>query len=162
MQDQSPKRKRYKTISVVMVYLIKDSKVLLQRRQNTGFSDGMWDSSASGHVEEGETMKEAAIRELSEEVGVTANDLAFMGLVHHLGEDDGLPRYLGAFRVTKHNGKPHICEPKKCSDLKWFNINNLPDNIIESRRLILESLRSGSSELYFECGWPAQRKQPAS
>ena len=31
-------------------------QILLQRRQNTGFGDGMWDFACSGHVEDGESL----------------------------------------------------------------------------------------------------------
>lgn len=142
--------KRFKTLAAVMVFLADNNRILLQKRQNTGFSDGKWDFAASGHVDENETMKESAIRELREEAGVIAEDIEFMGLIHELGEDNR-PRFLGAFRVTKWRGEPHIQEPEKCSELKWFELDNLPKDIIKSRRIVLENLKSPG--LYLECGW---------
>lgn len=144
-------QKRPKTLVAASVFLCKDGEVLLQKRQNTGFSDGMWDASASGHVENGETIKAAAIRELKEETGVVAKDLSFAGIVHEYSESAKLPYVLVFFRANKWVGEPQICEPKKCSELKWFNINNLPSNTIESRRMFLE--KSQEPNLYLECGW---------
>ena len=53
--------KRFKTIAAALILLsrrnVKGSmEYLLQKRQNTGFADGMWDFSASGHVEKDEPM----------------------------------------------------------------------------------------------------------
>lgn len=49
-------KERFLTRSVVILMLIRDTKdgeeILLQKRQNTGYADGYYDLSASGHVEE--------------------------------------------------------------------------------------------------------------
>jgi hypothetical protein len=34
------------------------------------------------------------------------------------------------FTAKKWRGKPKIMEPNKCNDLRWFDLNNLPENII--------------------------------
>ncbi len=48
------------------------NKILLQRRgTSTPIFPGMWDTSAAGHVDEGEDAKTAALRELHEEVGIS-------------------------------------------------------------------------------------------
>ena len=54
----------------VHVFLLRDDAVLLVRRCNTGFEDGKL-SVVAGHVEPGESVTQAALRETSEEVGVT-------------------------------------------------------------------------------------------
>ena len=46
-------------------------EVLLQLRQGTGYRDGHWAAAAAGHVEKGESVYDAALREAAEEVGVT-------------------------------------------------------------------------------------------
>ena len=155
MKTDYSKREHFKTISAVLVVLIKDGKVLLQKRKGTGFADGMWDFSTSGHVEEGESMSDAVKRETREEIGVDTENADFVGLMHSLGED-GVPRYLGVFTVTDYDGEPKICEPDKCSELKWFSLDTLPDNVIESRKKALESFVVGS-ERYLEMGWESGR-----
>ena len=52
------------------VLLLRGREVLLQRRQNTGYMDGFWVAGAAGHVEPGETSRQAAVREVREELGV--------------------------------------------------------------------------------------------
>ena len=144
------KREHYKTISAVLILLFNGDKVLLQKRSGTGFADGMWDFSASGHVEENEPLSRTVAREAKEELGIEVKNSEFVGLIHSLGED-GIPRYLAVFKIDGYVGEPKICEPDKCSELKWFDINDLPENIIGSRKMSLE--RINEPGFYFEIGW---------
>ncbi len=59
---------------IVHVFLADaDGKFCLQLRSKTmSFAPGHWAPSAGGHVKSGETYKEAALRELEEELGITA------------------------------------------------------------------------------------------
>ena len=147
---------RFRTIAAVLVLLTRETEggteYLLQKRQNTGFADGMWDFSASGHVEKNEPMTTTVCREAKEEINVDASpkDVEFMGLVHSFG--DGEPRFLGCFRINKYSGEITIGEPGKVAELKWFNENDLPDNIIDSRREALERFRK-DGVFYQELGW---------
>lgn len=143
-------KEHYKTISAVLVILSSGDKILLQKRSGTGFADGMWDFSASGHVEENEPMSKTVIREVKEELGVDVKDMRFIGLMHNLGED-GVSRYLGVFKVDGYVGEPQICEPDKCSELKWFDVNDLPENMIDSRKAALA--KTNEPGFYIELGW---------
>ena len=130
-----------------------DTEYLLQKRQNTGFADGMWDFSASGHVEKDEPMTRTVCREAKEEIGIDVDPekIEFMGLLHRFG-DDGEPRFLGCFKVVSYSGKIRNGEPKKISELKWFYENKLPENMIDSRRIALERFRN-DGVFYQELGW---------
>ncbi len=56
----------------VHIWLYKKNEVLLQKRANGKDSHpGLWDISAAGHVDIGETPVDAAIREIKEELGIT-------------------------------------------------------------------------------------------
>ena len=54
------------------VFLLREStdgtgtEVLLQLRQGTGYMDGHWAAAAAGHIEQGESVFEAAAREAAE------------------------------------------------------------------------------------------------
>ena len=50
--------------------LYKGKKVLLQKRMNTGFMDGYYDATVSGHIEANESITQAALRETREEIGL--------------------------------------------------------------------------------------------
>lgn len=60
---------RFKLLAVVNIILIKDNKIFLARRFNTGYHGGNY-KLPSGHIDGNETVTKAAIREAFEELGV--------------------------------------------------------------------------------------------
>jgi 8-oxo-dGTP diphosphatase len=61
--------KRAKLSVVAHVFLVRSGSVLLVRRSDTGFEDGNY-GPVGGHLEEGESIRQTAIRECREEIGV--------------------------------------------------------------------------------------------
>ena len=153
----TPLDKRFRTIAAAYVVVAREDEdgtyFLLQKRQNTGFCDGMWDVAASGHVEKGEPMSVTACREVKEEIGITVlpEDMKFIGLLHDLG-DDGYSRFFGCFLVVRYSGEARIGEPDKIAELKWFKEGELPENMTRAARIILEKYREGEI-FYEETGW---------
>lgn len=121
-------------------------KILLHLRQNTGYQDGKWDTAASGHVEFNETAKQATIRECMEEIGIDVKlaDLEFAHLTHHVSESDRTYYHI-YFVVNEYAGIPMIMESDKAIQLKWFDLNKLPDDMIPCRRIAVESWVKGIS-----------------
>ena len=57
----------------------KDGALLLQKRSmNKDVAPGKWDTSVGGHISSGETLEEAARREMEEELGITSCGLKFL------------------------------------------------------------------------------------
>jgi len=143
---------RFKLVPVVYLLLIKDNKVLLGRRQNTGFMDGYYMVPA-GHVDGNEAAKDAMIREAKEEVGIDIdrNDLEFSLILHKLSEDrEDVCWY---FECKNWNGEVKNMEPNKCSEIKFFDIDNLPADTIPYIREVIEAYQRG--ENYLEIGFAA-------
>jgi len=66
--------------AVHMILLNSKNHVLLQKRSIwKDRNPGLWDSSAAGHVDSGETYREAALRELREELGIPSPPLKRIG-----------------------------------------------------------------------------------
>lgn len=136
--------KHYKTLSAVFPILLRiennKKQVLLARRANTGYMDDMWDFAGSGHVDENETAKQAAKRETKEEIGVIVElcDINFVHLSHRLGKNGNRTYYDIYFSIEKFTGEPIIAEPDKCSDLKWFDIEYLPSDMIDIRKEVFQ------------------------
>lgn len=146
---------KFKTLSAVMLLLIRNAgtneEVLFQKRRNTGYCDGFYDLSDSGHVEENESMKHAMCREAKEELGIDINeeDLEFVCMIHK--NSNGIIYYNGYFKATKWSGVPVINEPEKNEELKWMNINNLSPNIVNDRIIAIENYKNNIK--YSEYGW---------
>lgn len=127
-----------------------EKQIALQRRVNTGYMDGMYDTVCSGHLEKNESLSEALIREAKEEANITIeeNDVE-LAFVHHTVEDEYLNIY---FTCKKYVGEPTIMEPDKCDDMSWFNVNQLPENtILKLRGVIKEvSQKINYDDTYFK------------
>lgn len=142
---------RLKALVAVHLLLIKDNQVLLPRRFNTGYHDGDY-SVAAGHVEMGETSSEAVIREAKEELGITIKpgNLEYSTIMHRYA-DDKSERIDFFFSCEKWAGKEKICELNKCDDLKWVDMNELPENTIDYVRKGIECYEQGVK--FIEFGW---------
>ncbi len=146
---------RFKCCSAVMLLLVREKdneeQILFQKRKNTGYCDGYYDLSASGHVDANESMKQAMCREANEELGIKINeeDLEFICMIHK--NSNGNIYYNGYFKANKWDGNPVINEPEKNEELRWISINNLPRNIVDDRFMAIENYKNNIK--YSEFGW---------
>ncbi len=138
-------KERYQSKVAVFLILTREengkTEILLQERYNTGYMDGKYDAACSGHLEKGESVSMALVREAKEEIGIDINekDLRFVELIHSYKED-----YINVFFTTKkYSGTPKIMEPEKCDDLRWFDIENLPENIFQRIKNVLININKG-------------------
>lgn len=122
-------KERYKFLGAVYLMLIKENQILLQRRYNTGYADGLY-SFPAGHIEENETFLYATKREVEEEAGIIINEKDIkLFTVMQRKVDFGT--YIDFFSVIdKWDGEPYTAEEDKCDDTIWCNIDNLPENTI--------------------------------
>lgn len=124
--------KRFQCIIAVHLFLIRNKKLLLLRRYNTGFCDGMF-SVPAGHIDGNETVISAILRETREEITVEIDkkDLKFIQVMHRKEPNKkNKERIDFFFECRKWKGKIKIGEPDKSDKLKWVDLNDLPKNII--------------------------------
>lgn len=133
-------RERFKLLPGVALILKQDSKILLMKRLNTGWQDGLY-ALPGGGVENGETVKQAISREVNEELGITVlrSNLNVLYVQHHR-EPDCICFFM---EVKKWSGKPCNMEPNKCEEICWFEINNLPDSIVPNLKNALKNINKG-------------------
>ena len=134
---------RFSVHLTVGLLLIKDNKVLLMRRCNTGYMDGKY-AFVAGHVENGENLKQAIAREAFEEVGIKIKeqDLQYVCMVRR-GDNNN---YINFFLKTdKFEGEPEIIEKDKCDDLIWCDINSIPENTITAEKRAIYNYMNGIS-----------------
>jgi 8-oxo-dGTP diphosphatase len=138
-------------LSSVNVSILNGDKILLSRRNNTGWQDGHL-CIPGGHVETGEVPRQAAIRELKEELGIQAeiDDLEFICVAARNAKPSQYVAY--EFALRDRNVKYKNVEPHKCSELVWIDIHNLPDDVISDFREIINQSIVGSKK-YLELGF---------
>lgn len=136
---------RYRSIVDVYVLMWRsDGMILLLERANTGYADGQL-CPPSGHLDTGESVLEAAIREADEETGVTIDpgDLAFSHVVHHRNPE-GQGRVGFFFTTTRWRGEPANREPHKCANLHWVDPARPPASTVPYTAAALAQITQGT------------------
>jgi 8-oxo-dGTP diphosphatase len=150
MENSIVKEERFKLIPSVYALFVKENKILLLRRFKTGFEDGKY-GLVAGHVDGGERMRQALIREAKEESGVniSADELELALTMHRwCGDHERIDLF---FVVKVWEGEFKNMEPDKCDDLSWFGLNSLPENIIPYIRVAIDCFLKGIR--YCEFNW---------
>ena len=111
-------------------------EILLMKRKNTGFNDGEFEL-PGGHLEKNEDLFDAMIRESKEEllIDVKKNDLKLVQIMHHYSGE----RINFIFELQCNDYNPLIGETDKCDELQWFRLNEIPNNISEKMKTIINN-----------------------
>jgi hydrolase, NUDIX family len=131
-----------------LLMLKKANKILLLKRINTGYEDGKF-CFPGGHVEKGEPIHEAMIREAKEEIGVdiNKNDLKLVHICNRKVKDDAYVDFI--FECLKWKGKEKVAEYDKASEIQWIDEKDIPDNIIP----FMDEVFKNKDKLYIPYGW---------
>jgi 8-oxo-dGTP pyrophosphatase MutT (NUDIX family) len=140
---------RFHLKSAVHLFLMRGDEILLLRRHNTGYEDGNY-SVIAGHLDGGEPVKQAMIREAREEAGIDidAGDLEVVHVMHRKSSDERIDFFL---KATRWRGEPVNREPHKCSELRWFRADDLPPNVVAYVRRAIENALNGVT--FDSFGW---------
>ncbi len=131
---------RHLTRTAVFVILEKDNKVFFLRRANTGWADGMLTIPA-GHVDKGDFVRGAAIKETKEEacVDIQIEDLEFLHVDYI--RDEYVNFY---FRARKWTGEPRLGEPHLASEALWIDKHCLPEDVTPQLKRLFQQINQGS------------------
>lgn len=135
--------KKYPRVGVgVMLQNEKDEVLLGLRRGSHGA--GEW-SFPGGHLEWGETVFEAAEREVKEETGLEVEKMELISVadeMRYIKTDDKHYLNIGV-KAEYTGGEPRIMEPEKCKEWRWFGLDDLPEKLLEGTELIIKNYRAG-------------------
>lgn len=133
---------RIQLTAAAYLLLVKEDRILLLRRYNTGWNDGNY-SVPAGHIESGETFSQAMVREAYEEIGIRieSKDLKVVHVMHRLPVS-----YIDIFFVAKDfQGDIQNKESEKCDDLRWFPLNETPANMVPSVKSAIDLYVKGET-----------------
>lgn len=111
-----------------IIILDDNNRVLMQLRRDNdcwGFPGGI--------MELGEKVEDTAVREVFEETGLTVTDLKLFGVfsgkdLHYIYPNDEVYIVDTMFISKNYNGRI-IIEDSECKDVKFFGLDDLPENI---------------------------------
>jgi 8-oxo-dGTP diphosphatase/2-hydroxy-dATP diphosphatase len=111
--------KNKKILTLCMVAT--DTHVLLGMKKR-GFGAGRWNG-FGGKVEAGESIEQAAVREVEEEVALTPTAMGKVGILEFSFESEPDVLEVHIFKVTSFSGEPQESEEMKP---QWFAWNDVP------------------------------------
>lgn len=144
---------RFRTAVAVYGILRAGTCVLLMRRAGSGYHDGEL-SLPAGHLDGGEDVRTALVRELAEELVIAVNpdDCRLSATAHRAPEHADDDEYVDFFfTIDRWIGTPAIGEPTKCTELVWADPQQLPPDVIDYVRRALQACDQG--EPLVLAGW---------
>ncbi|MFJ3533542.1 NUDIX domain-containing protein [Streptomyces sp. NPDC090132] len=131
-----------------------DRVVLLQRSENAKFAQGMWDLPV-GKSEPGEPITGTAVRELYEETGLTvkAESLKVAHIIHGAWGVESPHGFLTVvFATHEWTGEPQNREPHKHSQVRWVDVEAIPDAFVDTTSSALRRYLAGGPQVSLN-GW---------
>lgn len=146
-----PNAPKANSIAVAVSAFIQDDegRILMIRR-----TDNDLYSIPGGQLELGETLAQAAVREVREETGIDCEVIGVTGLYsnpnHVIAYDDGEVRqeFSICFRASPVGGE--LCTSSESKEVHWVDVNKLDDmRIHPSIRLRIKHARSRADSVFF-------------
>ena len=106
---------------LTLAMLVRDGRILLGLKKR-GFGKGLWNG-FGGKVEAGESIQQAAMREVEEEVGLIPVHIEEVGLLNFTFESEPIELEVHVFRVDSWEGEPVETEEVRP---EWFEYTDVP------------------------------------
>lgn len=119
--------------------ILRDGRLLLVKRRRPPEPDH-W-GLPGGKVDFLETVADAVIREIDEELGIRIGNLGLVCVVDQIDADAGTHWVAPVYRADILAGDPGVREPDALSAAGWFGLDDLPEPLTLSTRTALPYLR---------------------
>lgn len=119
--------KDYIGVGVGAFIINENNHLLLQKRAVPAEKDH-W-CIPGGRLEMFETLENAVIRETKEETDLDIEVIKMIGVCDHIIKEESAHWVATSFLCKIKSGVPKIMEPDKASDLRWFDLDKLPEKL---------------------------------
>jgi len=126
---------RRRVVVDVILLLMRNGRILLRERANTGYGDGAYEP-PTGQLADRETIVETAVRVASAEAGIAIR-AENVSLAHVMHDVSGSGRIAFFLTITGWHGE--FTSP----DARWFAVGNLPTNMLDRSRVALRNYAEG-------------------
>jgi len=147
-QGLAQSRSRYQVVPRTLCFITDKNKVLLlhgapHKRIWAGLYNGV-----GGHIEPGEDVYTATLREVKEETGLDVSNVRLRGIVHADVGDPNVGILFFVFTATAANQQ---IVPSDEGALEWLPVSNLPfaETVEDLRVLLPKLLAMGPTDLPF-------------
>ena len=130
------------------VMIVKDGKVLLGKRNDDPekagsqlHGEGTW-TLPGGKVDFGETIHNAAIRELKEETDLDAKKLELISVTDEIVHDAHFVSM--GFVCTEWEGEVKTMEPEEITEWRWFPLDELPSPMFKPSAKMIKNYKENS------------------
>ncbi len=134
--------KKYPKVGIGVMIQNEKGQVLLGLRKGS-HGEGEWNF-PGGHLEFRETVFETAARETKEETGLDVEPFALISVadeMRYIESDDKHFLNIGV-KANYKGGEPVVMESNKCEKWQWFDLDNLPDKILDGTYQIIENYKN--------------------
>lgn len=120
----------------ILVFNDHEQLFLQKRSMKKDLNKGLWDTSAAGHVDDGETYDSCAPRELSEELGITAElqPLFKLDATPELGME-----FIQVYRCL-HNGPFELAEDE-IDEGAWLTVPEISERVDRNDTQLTETFK---------------------
>jgi mutator protein MutT len=123
-----------------------EGRLFLARRGPQAANErGLWEF-PGGSVEFGERCVDALRREIQEEYGVEIEVGSLLDVTDHLLPEEGQHWLSPSYVCRIVSGDPTIREPDRCSEIGWFTLDELPEDLTEITRANLRNYQARQKE----------------
>ena len=132
-------------VGVTITFFCHDGQgnfIMAKRGQSARDEQGKWDI-GGGLLERGDTVPSAIRREIKEEYGTDVLAHEFLGYLDVHREHQGKPTHWIAlvFKVLVDKAMVKNNEPHKFDDVRWFRLDNVPENVHSQFHRIINEFR---------------------
>ena len=142
---------RFKVCVAVHMIMIRDGKILLQRRNNPNKHAYLKLGMPAGHLEQGENVNDAIVREMKEELGIELKDYKLVQVMNLNGDTDVYDAYF--YICDDYSGEITNMELDNSKTLEWYSVSEPIDDLMDYEKYALEKYLENSGNYFTLYGW---------